>query len=353
MERESLVRLGFIGAGGICRQRHFPGLKKLENIELKAVCNRSESSSRSIAGEYGFADIMVDWRELLSRADIDAVFICSYPDTHAEISCAALEAGKHVFCQARMAESLDGAKMMLKAAEAHPGQVNMLCPPPHRMPWESFILQALEEEQFGKTKEIRICCTNGLGYNSLSFRDMVEFSGQQIMFVGIWAETLISWFGDYECLTADFSTPIPFKYDETGKAVTMKIPQLVNISGKLESGVHVSEYHSGISLNENLNQLEVFTDRGTFRIKAMTNLEWAESGNKFHSLNVSEKFKRDWQVEADFIGAVRLAKEGKPPQDRPVSPDFAEGIRYMRKMNAVHRSVNEGRRVNLSELDHN
>ncbi len=350
MGNDSLVRLGFIGAGGICRQRHFPGLKKLGGIDLIAVCNRSEASGKSIAEEYGFVEVMTDWRELISRADIDAVFIGSYPDTHAELSCSALEAGKHVFCQARMADTLEGAQRMMKVAEAHPGQVNMLCPPPHRMPWESYILQSMKEERFGNPLEIRISCTNGSGFSPLSFRDKVEFSGLQIMFVGIWAETLISWFGEYESLSADFSTPVSVKNDPNGNAVTMKIPQVVNISGRLESGVHVSEYHSGVSLNETLNLLEVFTDRGTLRIQAMTKLEWAERGGEFQSVQVPDNLQRDWQVEADFIAAVRLAMAGTPASERQVCPDFAEGMRYMRKMAAVHLSANESRMVNLSEI---
>ena len=50
------VRIGFIGAGGICRQRHLPGLNTLDNIELIAVCNRSQASGQKIADEFGFSE---------------------------------------------------------------------------------------------------------------------------------------------------------------------------------------------------------------------------------------------------------------------------------------------------------
>ena len=86
------IRLGFIGAGAICRDRHLPGLKKIDGIELVACCNRSEASSRAIADTWNFREVTADWRELVARDDIDAVFIGTWPYTHLEMSAAALEA---------------------------------------------------------------------------------------------------------------------------------------------------------------------------------------------------------------------------------------------------------------------
>ena len=73
------VRIGFIGAGGICRQRHLPGLNALDNIELVAVCNRSQASGQKIADEFGFSEVMTDWKQLLDRDDIDAVLSAVIP----------------------------------------------------------------------------------------------------------------------------------------------------------------------------------------------------------------------------------------------------------------------------------
>ena len=344
------VRIGFIGAGGICRQRHLPGLNALDNIELVAVCNRSQASGQNIADEFGFSEVMTDWKQLLDRDDIDAVFIGSYPNTHAEISCKALDSGKHVFCQARMAATLPDAERMLQSAKDHPELVNMLCPPPHRMPWEAYLLESLASEKYGNLLHVRVVCSNGSGYGPLIFRDLVEFSGQQIMFVGIWAETINTFLGEYQQLSADFSTPIKTKEGEDGNIVEMEIPQVVTINGILNSGISISEYHSGIAKHENLNQIEWITDRGTLRLNAMTSLEWSESGKDFETVQVPENQIRDWMVEADFIQAVRLASEGASESERPVSPDFAEGLKYMKKMAALHLSAKEQRVVKLSEI---
>lgn len=47
------VRIGVIGAGGIFRSRHFPGLAPIDEAEVVAICNRSEESGRRIAEEFG------------------------------------------------------------------------------------------------------------------------------------------------------------------------------------------------------------------------------------------------------------------------------------------------------------
>src|SRR5919201_135379 len=116
------LRIGIIGAGGIVKSRHLPALRAVEGVEVVAVCNRSRESGEEVAREWQIPEVMTDWRALVARPDLDAVLIGTWPYTHAEMSIAALEAGKHVFCQARMARNLAEARQMLAAAERHPKQ---------------------------------------------------------------------------------------------------------------------------------------------------------------------------------------------------------------------------------------
>src|SRR5436305_8998150 len=115
------------------KSRHRPGLRKLPDVRAVAVCNRSRESGEAVAREWDIPEVLTDWRALVAREDLDAVFIGTWPYTHAEMRIRALEAGKHVFCQARMARTAAEARSMLRAAEAHPDRVAMLCPPPNGM----------------------------------------------------------------------------------------------------------------------------------------------------------------------------------------------------------------------------
>ena len=114
------VGVGFIGAGGISRERHLPGLKAVEGVDLVAVANRRVESAEKVAREYGFANVHDDWQDVIDRPDVDAVFVAAPPYLHRDASVAAIEAGKHVFCQARMARTYAEAKEMYAKKNFHP-----------------------------------------------------------------------------------------------------------------------------------------------------------------------------------------------------------------------------------------
>jgi len=97
------IRVGFIGAGANSRKFHVPNLKAQPGVELVAVANRSKESGERVAKEFGIARVHADWREIIQAKDIDAVCIGTWPYTHCEMTLAALDAGKHVLCEARMA----------------------------------------------------------------------------------------------------------------------------------------------------------------------------------------------------------------------------------------------------------
>jgi predicted dehydrogenase len=112
-------RIGLIGCGGIANGKHMPSLKKLNNVQMVAFCDIVEERAQKAATEYGAegSKVYTDYRELLSDASIDIVHVCTPNDSHAEITIAALEAGKHVMCEKPMAKTAADAKRMVEAAK--------------------------------------------------------------------------------------------------------------------------------------------------------------------------------------------------------------------------------------------
>lgn len=343
------IRVGFIGAGGICKTRHLPGLSKIDGVQIKTVCNRSEESSRRVADEWSIPEIDTEWRQLVERDDLDAVFIGTWPYKHMEMSLAALEAGKHVFCQARMCCDLAEAKAMVAAAEKHPDLVHMICPPPNRMPWESYIQRLVNGGELGELREVRVTSLNGanLPPDKITWRERIEFSGKQVLAVGILAETLNAWVGEYETLSATTATPIPTKTDEDGKPYEIHIPQIVMIHGRLQNGAVVTEHHSGVSPHVQGGDITIVGSKGTLRVVPMKSIELAQDGGELKPVNVPANEQRDWHVEEDFIEAVRRARAGESWQ---LSPDFHEGLKYMKKIEALHSSAETGKAVRLADL---
>src|SRR5262245_24496244 len=222
----SANRLGvaFIGAGGICEQRHLPGLAKCPEAELISVCNRSEESSRRVAQKWGFRRTAVDWEQIIDDPAVDAVFIGTWPYMHRELSVAALEAGQHVFCQARMCMDWREAQEMVAAAAAHPHQVSMICPSPYRVRWERRVKHLLKSGELGELRSVNVILAGAANCkpNQVTWRERIELSGLNILQVGIIAETLNAWCGEYESLAAVTRVLISEKRDTSGQTVEIK-----------------------------------------------------------------------------------------------------------------------------------
>lgn len=342
------IRIAVIGAGGIFQTRHLPNMKDRDDIELAVVCNRSQESSRAVAQEFGFREIDTDWQAVVQREDIDAVMIGTWPYKHREMSVAALEAGKHVFCQARMAMNLKEALDMLDAAEQASQQVSMICPPPHRMPWEPYIRQVLSEGRLGDLLEVRVISSSDANLGPITWREQVEYSGQQILQMGIIAETLNAWVGPYRSLRAFTSTPIAYKTTEDGSNEEVRIPQVVSIAGLLENGTPIYEHHSGVAAHDPVNAAWFFGSEATLRVDFMNGISLGKTGQALEPVDVPADMQNPWQVEEEFIAAVKSAQRDEPFH---VSPDFHEGLRYMQKVAAVHESAETGREITLAELE--
>lgn len=345
MTSRDSIRLGFIGAGGICEQRHLPNLTKMTGVELIAVCNRSTASSRRVQEKWGFARTAEDWRQIIAADDIDAVFIGTWPSLHCELSLASLAAGKHVFCQARMCMDWAEAQRMVNAVSAHPQQVTMICPSPFRVRWERTVREVLASERFGKLLSVTVTSATSANRDphQITWRERRELSGLNVLQVGIYAETLNAWCGDYESLTAFTATPNR-KFDEQGQPVAIQIPQIVSITGTLRGGVPCTEFHSGLAAGHEQAEIMLYGSAATCRVDLQTQqvVLFPESFPK--SSEVIDSVGDEWHVEAEFLNAIRAARRGDRWQ---VRPDFVEAARYMRKMQAIHDSTREAQLVHL------
>ncbi len=112
------VRIGIIGCGGIANGKHMPSLAKLTNVRMVAFTDIVASRAHAANEKYGGGEgkVFDTYQELLQDPTIDVVHVCTPNDSHAEISIAAMEAGKHVMCEKPMAKTAEAARRMLEAA---------------------------------------------------------------------------------------------------------------------------------------------------------------------------------------------------------------------------------------------
>ncbi|MCC7128983.1 MAG: Gfo/Idh/MocA family oxidoreductase [Anaerolineae bacterium] len=109
-------QFGVIGAGSIARKRHLPELLDNPHVKIAAICDANLSRAKEMTSLYG-GKAFSDYRDLIALKKLDAVIVCATNTTHAEMTIAALEAGKHVMCEKPMATTLADARAMIETAE--------------------------------------------------------------------------------------------------------------------------------------------------------------------------------------------------------------------------------------------
>src|SRR5881394_3316542 len=229
------LRLGIVGAGDIVRQRHLPGLKKHHEVEIVAVSNSTYESAEKFCQENApHATPMQNWADLLSLPDIDIVWIGTPPYMHSAITVSALEAGKHVFCQARMSMDLAEAEEMLAASKRFPELVTMLCPPPFGMQGDLLVKKLLAENNIGRLHDVRLQSFTDVYLNPEApahWRQKIEISGLNVLTLGIYVEVLQRWLGN---ITGVFAHGKILQAERRGYQVI--IPDMLNVICVFENG---------------------------------------------------------------------------------------------------------------------
>ena len=268
-----ILRIGFIGAGGNTRLRHIPGFMKCEGVEPVVLCNRSMESSQKVAEEFGVPRVAGDWREIVQDPRVDAVCIGTWPNTHAEMTVAALEAGKHVLCVTHTFAEYQDA----------------LSP----LPWR------LDR----------------------------RLSGVNALTLGILHEMVQRWIpGNPNVLHAVAGIHTPERLDEaSGSMVKVGLPESLNIVARFPSGPRLIYHLSGIDAGPPLLDVRLNGSGGTLHVnlpqKVLTLYRPGSEQGEIVEVPCAEK--RGWRVEEDFISSIRTGA--------PVTlTDFKTGVRYMR-----------------------
>jgi UDP-N-acetyl-2-amino-2-deoxyglucuronate dehydrogenase len=144
----STVRFGIIGCG-VIGPVHAQSLAHLPQTTLVGVCDSVPARAQRVAAEFGAATWTTDYHQLLARADIDAVCICTPHYLHAEMAQAAAAAGKHIFCEKPMAIAVADLDAM-EAAATRAGVQLGICFQHRFDPVALHLKRLIEEGHFGQ-----------------------------------------------------------------------------------------------------------------------------------------------------------------------------------------------------------
>jgi predicted dehydrogenase len=347
------IRVGIIGAGANTRLKHIPGLRMQNSVELVALANRTEESSRKAAKELDIPKVYADWTALVQDPSIDAVCIGTWPYMHAPMTIAALDAGKHVLCEARMAMNAKEAHAMLAASRRNPSRVAQIVPAPMTLPVDRTVGELIADGALGDIISVDFRVSTGDYPNPATpyhWRNNRDLSGNNVMSMGIWYECMMRWVGAAASAFAVGQVAVPYRRDATsGKRVGISIPDHIDVTGYLQQG---GQYRLAVSsvLGHAPNRVAayVYGDKGTLAYIEPHEGEahlllGKKGGSGLGPVTIDPAKRGDWRVEEEFVSAIR-------GHEAVTHTDFVTGTKYMEWTDAVADSLRSRTEVKLPLL---
>ena len=341
---EQPIRVGLIGAGGNVRNRHIPGFQGVDDCEILAVANRTVQSGRVIADQFNVPKVYSHWRELLEDDEINAVCIGTWPYMHRTMTLAALEAGKHVLTEARMANDAAEARDMLAASRAYPHLVCQLTPTSTSYTIDNVIKRLIDEGHLGELLSVDFTSlqNNFADLDSpVHWRQDRALSGYNTLNIGASYESMMRWLGRGTRVMAMGKVNVPYRRNDAGDLTSVSIPDHIDILYELANGAQVHMQMSATSGLNGGNHIWMFGTEGTIHVDPQRRVWAGKRGDaELSEVPNPPETQARYRVEEQFGNAIR----GTEIVDMVA---FETGVHYMEWTEAVGRSVMTGQVVHL------
>ena len=262
---DKMIRVGIVGAGANTTSRHIPGLQSIDGVEIISVCNRSRASSERVAQQFNIPKIYGNWQELVQASDTDAIVIGTWPYMHCCLTLAALEADKHVMCEARMAMNAREAHMMYDVASMKPALVTQIVPSPFTLSVDSTIKRYIANGYLGEILAIEVRAGGQFldSETSLQWRENFNLSGFNIMSMGIWYEAMMRWIGEATRVIAVGKTFVKMREDENGVMRSVRVPEHIGIIADMACGAQAHYQISSVTGLSGESEAFLYGSQGT------------------------------------------------------------------------------------------
>ena len=339
---QDTIKVGVIGAGGNTKSRHIPGLQAIEGVEIVGVCNRSLESSQRVADEFGIPKTYGNWQDAIADADTDAIVIGRWPYMHCRATIAALEADKHVMCEARMAMNAREAHKMREVARQKTHLIAQIVPSPMTLRADNTIKRLIAEGYIGDVLAVE-ARAGGAFLDSeapLQWRQDFDLSGLNIMSMGIWYEALIRWVGEATRIMAMGKTFVKMRPDADGVMRAVRIPEHIDVVGDLECGAQLHIQVSNVAGLAGAPEVYVFGSNGTLRFSGNQLYGGQKADTELTEIDIPDSEAGAWRVEEEFVNAIR-------GEEVITHTDFETGVKYMEFTEAVTLSMQSGTAITL------
>src|SRR5699024_2796009 len=361
-----MIGYAFMGRAHAQAWRTVAAAFEVPAVARRVIVGRDESAVAEAAARLDWEEHATDWREVISREDIDIVDICTPGFLHAEIAIAALEAGKHVLCEKPLANDTAEAEAMVRAAEAATarGQIAALGFTYRRVPALALAKRFVEDGKLGTVRQAKVAYLQDWLVDAeapMSWRLRKETAGS-----GALGDIASHAIDQVQHLTGQrttavrgrLATMVPKRPGEDGtESVTVDDAAwaTLELDGGAIASVEVSRLATGA---KNRLTVELYGSAGALRFDLENPNElWfldatrpiAEQG--FTRVLVTEPehpYLEAWWPQGHVLGwenafsnqarDLLVAIAGSPAPDAPAarfSPDFSDGLALQRVLDAI------------------
>ncbi len=163
------IRVAAVGVGYFSRF-HYDAWSRMDDVDLVAVCNRTEASARAVAEQHGIGQVFTGFEEMLDAVEIDLVDIITPPPTHRPYIEQAARRGIAAICQKPFCETLADAEAAVGIA-AEAGTALVVHENFRFQPWYAAARRLLEDGRLGTPYQITFRLRPGDGQGADAYLD--------------------------------------------------------------------------------------------------------------------------------------------------------------------------------------
>ena len=367
MVASSKIRVGIVGASasrGFASIAHVPALSALPQFELAAVCTTRQETAEAAARHYGAKLAFSDPDELARHPDIDLVTVSVKVPDHYRPVMAAIEAGKHVYCEWPLGRDTDEAVRLRDAAEAR-GIRHAVGLQGQMSPAINYARDLIADGYVGRVlTATMIGCAPNWGATIDRAYQADRANGASLLTItgGHQIDALCYCLGEFRELTAfAVSQRDRIPLEATGEMVAKNVPDQLVVNGIVADGAVVSFQIRGGMTRGTEFLFEIHGDQGDLVLTATTRASMQRqeltvrgaqgAANELVELAVPAKYRwvqdglpgdSRYNVAQLYARLADSIRDGKP-----ASPSFAAAVTRHRLLDAIMRASETGQKQML------
>ncbi len=356
------IRVGVVGTSLWADSMYLPALANDPLAEVVAVCGRDPERTRAFAFRWNIPHFYTDYRALIAAGNLDALIIATSNDSHHPIALAALDAGLHVLCEKPLALNHGQALEMVEKARAT-GLKNMVPFTYRYMPTSVYLKQLIDDGYIGKPYHLNLRYYADYGRDAKYqwvFDNRVAGAGVIADLGPHWFHLARWFFGEIaglSCTLADLvkrpDAPDGHPYERaddtavvtmrfaSGAVGTFMLSTVAWEGTKFGQTQHMEFHGSDGTLYSTVDWDALQNVRGVkagertgAQLLPIPDALWGNARRDTVHNTYRDVFRQQEHMAREFVRAVA--------EDKPVYPDFAEGVRVQQLIDAAVASAQSG-----------